>query len=172
MIHVFQFVYILNMWDHPQPSWCTDTQCSCSATLYCSPVLSKQMTGEMMNVVVISPQRCSPGRRGNQWEAPEDRPALYIPATSHTHTHTPTTTAWESQRHLIHHSVCLRKDSERGWGTFFPPPDLHEWTSRGRVFSHVFCPVSLKWSGTEYQDGKNDLYKAEISQQMTCDCPY
>lgn len=121
MIHVFQFVYILNMWDHPQPSWCTDTQCSCSATLYCSPVLSKQMTGEMMNVVVISPQRCSPGRRGNQWEAPEDRPALYIPATSHTHTHTPTTTAWESQRHLIHHSVCLRKDSERGWGTFSPP---------------------------------------------------
>lgn len=62
----------------------TDTQDSCTTTLYCIPALSIQMTSEMMNVVVISPQRCSSGRRGINVKPPGTHPALYIPATAHT----------------------------------------------------------------------------------------
>lgn len=95
---------------------------------------------------------------------------ISLPHLTHTHTHQPPQHENPNATSFIIQSVCgkTRREAE----VLFFPPDLHEWTSRGRVFSHVFCPVSLKWSGTEYQDGKNDLYKAEISQQMTCDCPY
>ena len=101
--------------------------------------------------------------------------SLYPCHISHTHTpthtHTPATTAWESQRHLIHHSVCLRKDSERGWGTFFPP--LIYMNGQVGVVCSVMYSVLWVWNDPGLNSKTEiDLYKAEISQQMTCNCPY
>lgn len=78
-----------NMSDHPS-RWThtvhpdTDTHYICTPTSSCSPALSLQITSEMMNVVVTSPQRCSSGGWGINLEPPETHPALYIAATAHT----------------------------------------------------------------------------------------
>lgn len=103
------------------------TQCY----LYCIPVLSIKMTSQMMNVVVISPQCCSSGRRGDRCEAPQ-RP---------------------SSPHLLHHSVSVWK--ERGWEEMYSfLPNLYggQDVSSGLWFwndpvpndSAVFLELSLK----------------------------
>lgn len=128
----------LNTSDHPSQQTSTappHTGTQCTAALYCSPAPSKQMTSEMMNVVVISPQRCSSGRRRINVKPPRDPSCSLYPCHS---THT-LTTAWESQRHLVHHSVCLRKDFERG----FFHLDL-----RRNESAHVVCSVhhlNFRW---------------------------
>lgn len=99
--------------------------------LYCGPVLSIKMTSQMMNVVVISPQCCSSGRKGNRCEAPQ-RPSV---------------------PHLLHHSVSVWK--ERGWEEMYSfLPNLYGgqdvssslWFSNDPVLndSAVFLELSLK----------------------------
>lgn len=138
--------YVLNMLDQPSQQTYTfpytETQCSWTTTLYCSPVLSIQMTSEMMNVVVISPQRCGSGRREINVKPPETHRAT-------AHTQWPQHENPNDTSFIIQSSwVKTFKGAERKCTFFFLHPDLHG----GHDVCSAVSPVPWLWKDPALND--------------------